>query len=76
MGIHPLDAAIRWTEGRRWMIDNITIQDLNKFEVRLNPNQMRGGANMPHKILKAYSSGTKSLIDLKPGCKIEFVSCL
>ena len=35
MGIHPLDAAIRWTEGRSWMIDIIRKQDLNKLEVRL-----------------------------------------
>ena len=34
LGIHPLDAAIRWTEGRSWMIDNIRIQDLNKLEAK------------------------------------------
>ena len=36
----------------------------------------RGGANMPHRFSNAYSSGTISRIDLKPGCKFEFVRCL
>ena len=36
----------------------------------------RGGANMPHRFSNAYSSGTESRIDLKPGCKFEFIRCL
>ena len=39
----------------------------------LNPNQARGGANLPHKFSNAYSSGTESRLDLKPGCKFEFI---
>ena len=31
---------------------------------------------MPHRFLNAYSSGTKSPIDLKPGCKFKFVQSL
>ena len=31
---------------------------------------------MPHRFSNAYSSGTKGRIDLKPGCKFNFVRCL
>ena len=44
--------------------------------MHINPNQTGGGANMPHRFSNAYSSGTESRIDLKPGCKFEFVCCL
>ena len=36
----------------------------------------QGGANMPQRFSNAYSSGTESRIDLKPGCKFKFVRCL
>ena len=42
-----------------------------------NPNPTGGGgANFPHKFSNAHSSGTESRIDLKPGCKFEFIRCL
>ena len=42
-----------------------------------NSNPTRGGgANFPHKFSNAHSSGTESRIDLKLGCKFEFVLCL
>ena len=43
-----------------------------------NPNQAGGaggGANMPHRLSNAYSFGTESRIDLKPGCKFKFIRC-
>ena len=43
---------------------------------KFNPNPTGGGAYLPHKFSNAYSSGTESRIDLKPGCKFEFIRCL
>ena len=31
---------------------------------------------MPHSFSNAYTSGTECRIDLKPGCKFFFLSCL
>ena len=42
----------------------------------VNHNPAGGGANMPHSFSNAYISGTECRIDLKPGCKFEFVRCL
>ena len=36
----------------------------------------RGGAKWPAANLKRYISGTECPIDLKPGCKFKFLSCL
>ena len=35
-----------------------------------------GGANLPTTFSNAFSSGTESQSDLKPGCKFEFARCL
>ena len=51
-----------------------------RFECRdpyhLTLNLGGGGANMPHSFSAAYSSGTECRIDLKLGCKFEFVRWL
>ena len=47
----------------------------NANQSSINPNQA-GGANLPHRFSNAYSSGTESRINLKPGCKFEFICCL
>ena len=39
----------------------------------LNPNQVGGGADLPLGWKNLYTPGTKSPIDLKPGCKFKFV---
>ena len=41
-----------------------------------NPNQVGGGAKWPAGNLKNYFSATGCPIDLKPGCKFEFIRCL
>ena len=38
--------------------------------------QKPGGAKWPAANLKRYISGTECPIDLKPGCKFKFLSCL
>ena len=46
-------------------------------EPGVNPNQGGGGQICPPPLGKnLYISGTKSRIDLKPGCKFKFVVCL
>ena len=42
----------------------------------LNPQKTVGGAKWPAANLKRYISGTECPIDLKPGCKFKFLSCL
>ena len=42
----------------------------------LQPSTCGGGAYWPIENQNSYISGTKSPIDLKPGCKFKFVSCL
>ena len=44
--------------------------------LRLNPNQAGGGQICPPVEKTLNISGTKSRIDLKPGCKFKFVVCL
>ena len=47
-----------------------------KYHLYINPQKTGGGAKWPAANLKRYISGTECPIDLKPGCKFKFLSCL
>ena len=51
-------------------------QDQGEDSAFTSPNQAGGGQICPPVGKTLYISGTKSRIDLKPGCKFKFVVCL
>ena len=68
-GLHVLGVNVKNKLGLSWAKLILT-------NLELNPNQVGGGQICPPVGKTLYTSGTKSPIDLKPGCKFKFVVCL
>ena len=63
-----------WAVHKYYMNSLGTLIDLDTFNS--NILTLKGPGHLAHRVKKNYFSGTKSRIDLKPGCKFKFVVCL